>query len=52
MQKGKFIKLLFEMVCFCIEQSFQFRYMPDKKCLPIQDRIYLEVMTKRLFNVY
>ena len=26
--------------------------MPDKKCFPIQDRIYLEVMTKRLFNVY
>ena len=28
--------------------------MPDKKCLSIQDRIYLEVMTKRLlvFNVY
>ena len=41
-----------ETVCFCIEQSLQFRYMLDKKCLPIQDRIYLEAMTKRLFNVY
>ena len=26
--------------------------MPDKKCLFIQDGINLEVMTKRLFNVY
>ena len=26
--------------------------MPDIKCLPIQDRIYLEVTTKRQFNAY